>query len=289
MAGIWSELLHVSQLRVGDNFFELGGHSLLATQLISRLRTAFSLELPLRLLFEVPTVAGQARAIEEALKGGAEVVAPPLLALADRTWLPLSFAQQRLWFLDQLEPGSTAYNMPTALRLSGELDVRALEQGLNEVVKRHEILRTVFVAGTTGPVQLVQAVKASKLAIFDLSELPVEQREAETRQLLRNESEQAFELSDGPLWRARLGGSHAGQKTMLDVFIPVQAVFSAGGDARAVKRAALAAAEATIPMRASRGRASFLGDRSIGHMDPGARSASLIIAAFCDELERCDG
>ena len=106
VAGIWSELLHVGQVRVADNFFELGGHSLLATQLISRLRTAFSLELPLRLLFEVPTVAGQARAIEEALKGGAEVTAPPLLPLAERGRLPLSFAQQRLWFLDQLEPGT---------------------------------------------------------------------------------------------------------------------------------------------------------------------------------------
>ena len=142
VAGIWSELLHLSQLRVADNFFELGGHSLLATQLISRLRTAFSLELPLRLLFEAPTVAGQARAIEEALKGEAGVVAPPLLPLADRSRLPLSFAQQRLWFLDQLEPGSTAYNMPIALRLRGPLDVAALEQSFSEVVRRHEVLRT---------------------------------------------------------------------------------------------------------------------------------------------------
>jgi acyl carrier protein len=85
------ELLHVSQLRVGDNFFELGGHSLLATQLVSRLRTAFSVELPLRLLFDVPTVAGQARAIKEALKGEAAVTAPPLHSLADQDHLPLSF------------------------------------------------------------------------------------------------------------------------------------------------------------------------------------------------------
>src|SRR6185295_19726795 len=123
----------------------LGGHSLLATRLISRLRTAFSVELPLRLLFEFPTVAGQARAIEEALKGGAEVTAPPLLPLAERTRLPLSFAQQRLWFLDQMEPGTSTYNIPIGIRLSGQLDVEALERSIGEVVRRHETLRTRFV------------------------------------------------------------------------------------------------------------------------------------------------
>src|SRR6185369_443799 len=128
VAGIWAHVLRVGTVGIHANFFELGGHSLLATQLISRLRAAFSLELPLRLLFDVPTVAGQARAIEEALKGEAGVTAPPVLRVADRTRLPLSFAQKRLWFQDQFEPGSTAYNMPTALRLTGELSVKALEQ-----------------------------------------------------------------------------------------------------------------------------------------------------------------
>src|SRR5258707_14800030 len=90
-------------------------------------------------------------------------------------YYPLSFAQQRLWFLDQLEPGSSIYNMPTALRLSGELNITALEQSLNEVVKRHAILRTVFVTAEERPLQLVQAFKASKLTIFDLSDLPAEE------------------------------------------------------------------------------------------------------------------
>src|SRR5689334_2457034 len=119
-------------------------------------------------------------------------------------YYPLSFAQQRLWFLDQLEPGSSTYNMPTALRLSGELNVRALEQSLNEVVRRQAILRTVFVAGEERPQQVVQPFKASKLTLFDLSDLPSEQREAETRQLIKRETQQPFDLRQGPVWRARL-------------------------------------------------------------------------------------
>src|ERR1043165_4435932 len=119
-------------------------------------------------------------------------------------YYPLSFAQQRLWFLDQLEPGSSTYNMPTALRLSGELNVKALEQSLNEVARRQAILRTVFVAGKEHPQQVVQGFKASKLAVFDLSDLPSEQREAETRQLIRRETQQPFDLQQGPVWRARL-------------------------------------------------------------------------------------
>ena len=204
MAGIWSELLHVGQLRVADNFFELGGHSLLATQLISRLRTAFSLELPLRLLFDAPTVAGQARAIEEALKGGAEVTAPPLLALAERSRLPLSFAQQRLWFLDQLEPGTATYNIPIGIRLSGRLDVEALERSISEVVRRHETLRTRFVEEEGTAQQVIELAQAVVLPVIELSGLAAAEQEVEVQRLATLESRQAFDLAHGPLWRGQL-------------------------------------------------------------------------------------
>ena len=177
---------------------------MLATQLISRLRTAFSLELPLRLLFEVSTVAGQARAIEEALKGGAEVTAPPLLPLAERSRLPLSFAQQRLWFLDQLEPGSTAYNMPTGLRLLGELNVAALERSFTEVVRRHEVLRTRIesVAGT--PLQVLMAAEAVHLPVVDLRMIAEAERAAIVRQMAVEEAHRVFDLSRGGLLRQTL-------------------------------------------------------------------------------------
>src|ERR1051326_8687393 len=204
VAGTWSELLHVSQLRAGDNFFELGGHSLLATQLVSRLRTAFSLELPLRLLFEFPTVAGQARAIEEVLKGEARVTAPPLLPLSNRSRLPLSFAQQRLWFLDQLEPGSTAYNIPTGLRLVGQLNVDALERSFTEVVRRHEVLRTRIesVAGT--PVQVLMPAEPVHLPVVDLRAIAVDERADVVRQMALEEGQRVFDLSRGGLLRQTL-------------------------------------------------------------------------------------
>ncbi|HSL68755.1 MAG TPA: condensation domain-containing protein, partial [Longimicrobiales bacterium] len=204
VAGIWSELLHVSQLRAGDNFFELGGHSLLATQLILRLWTAFDIELPLRLLFESPTVAGQARAIEEALKGETRVTAPPLLPLEERSRLPLSFAQQRLWFLDQLEPGSTAYNMPTGLRLLGQLNVAALERSFTEVLRRHEVLRTRFESLAGAAVQVVMPAEAVHLPVVDLRAIAIEERESVVRQMAVEEGQRVFALSRGGLLRQTL-------------------------------------------------------------------------------------
>src|ERR1051325_8870121 len=136
-------------------------------------------------------------------------------------YYPLSFAQQRMWFLDQMEPGTSAVNMPSALRLSGELNVRALEQSLNEVVRRHAILRTVFVAGDERPQQVVQAFKPSKLAVFDLSDLPSEQREAETRQLIARETQQPFDLRQGPVWRARLVRLGAAEHVLLFTMHPI--------------------------------------------------------------------
>ena len=144
LASIWSEVLGVAELGVDDNFFDLGGHSLLATRVVSQMRSAFQVELGLAELFEEPTVAGLAARVEAAVRSGTGPAAPPIERLPRGGELPLSFAQQRLWFIDQLEPGGALYNVPIALRVAGELSVAVLARVLGEVVRRHEALRTVF-------------------------------------------------------------------------------------------------------------------------------------------------
>src|SRR5262249_49078442 len=137
LAGIWAEVLGLDHVGAEGHFFELGGHSLLATRVMSRLRGAFGVELPLRDLFEAPAVAGLAARIEMARRSGAVSSAPPLIPVPREGPLPLSFAQQRLWFIDQLEPGSSLYNIPVSLRVEGPLDASVLARCLGEIVRRH--------------------------------------------------------------------------------------------------------------------------------------------------------
>ncbi|MCP4659726.1 MAG: AMP-binding protein, partial [bacterium] len=148
MADIWSQVLRVERVGRGDGFFDLGGHSLLATQLVSRVRRGFGVELPLRALFESPTVAGLTRRLASERELDQGPAAPPIVAVPRDEQLgrdvPLSFAQQRLWFLDRLVPGSPFYNIHFAVRLLGPLDPRRLEAALNEVMRRHQTLRTTF-------------------------------------------------------------------------------------------------------------------------------------------------
>ena len=177
VASIWSGLLKRESVSREDNFFELGGHSLLATQVISRVREVFGVEVGLRRLFEEPTVGGFSQSVAAELQTGAGVVVPPLrpLAAAERAeWegrLPLSFAQQRLWFLNQLEPESEFYNSSKAVRLKGELQVEALERTLTEIVRRHEVLRTRFVEVGGEPRQEVLPAAPVVLPVTDLSGL----------------------------------------------------------------------------------------------------------------------
>ncbi|HEV2735933.1 MAG TPA: amino acid adenylation domain-containing protein, partial [Longimicrobiaceae bacterium] len=203
LAGILGEVLRVERVGVEDSFFELGGHSLLATRVVSRVRQALEVELPLRALFEAPTVAALAVCVEGLLAGGEGTQAPPLVALPrDGSALPLSFAQQRLWFVDQLEPGSAAYNMPHALRLRGRFDPAVLERAVTEIVRRHETLRTVFAVVGGEPVQVIRGAAPVALPVADLRSLPAEGREAEARRLAREEAARPFDLVAGPLLRA---------------------------------------------------------------------------------------
>jgi amino acid adenylation domain-containing protein len=210
LANIWGCVLGIEQVGIDDNFFELGGHSLLATQVISRVRNTLAVELPLRSLFETPTVASFAQQVENSLHSGQSISDQPLLPISRSSNLPLSFAQARLWFLDQLQPNSAFYNIPTALRLSGQLNVTALESNINEIIRRHEALRTNFTTIEGQPIQVIASTLELKLLFVDLQNLPFDEREVEAQRLATNEAQQPFDLEREPLVRVmvlQLGSS----------------------------------------------------------------------------------
>ncbi len=204
VAGIWGGVLGVERVGARDGFFELGGHSLLATRVISRVREAFSVEVPLQELFEAPTVEGFAGRIDALLRAGAGLEVPPLVRVPRGGPLPLSFAQQRLWFLEQLEPGRATYNMPASLRLRGALDVAALEGALTEVVRRHETLRTVFRTLDGEPVQVVAEAAPVRIPVEELRGVPDALREAEASRRASAEAQRPFDLASEPPLRALL-------------------------------------------------------------------------------------
>ncbi|MGA9768828.1 MAG: amino acid adenylation domain-containing protein, partial [Blastocatellia bacterium] len=201
VAGIWLDVLGLEQIGINDSFFELGGHSLLATQVISRVRSTFQIEMPLRALFETPTVAGLAETISTAISAGESLQAPPVVAISRESDSALSFAQQRLWFLDQLEPDSTAYNIPVFMSLKGSLDIAALEKTFSEIVRRHEILRTTFPAVDGRPSQLIHSPQPVTLPVLDLRESPMPGREDEADRLAAEDMRRGFDLAKGPLLR----------------------------------------------------------------------------------------
>jgi amino acid adenylation domain-containing protein/non-ribosomal peptide synthase protein (TIGR01720 family) len=225
-ANIFSETLGVKQLGKDADFFALGGHSLSAIQVVSRLRENCGVELPIRAVFETPTVKDLAKRVAALLKmnshrdhrGHREIISSPVVpavfsvaniykacpTIGRRRTAPLSPAQLRLWFLDRLEPGSDLYNIPIAVLLEGRLDVAALRGCFNEIVRRHEALRTTFEDAGGEPVQVINPADIFSVSVIDLSDLDAERRAAETERLTRDESRRPFDLTRGPLLRVTI-------------------------------------------------------------------------------------
>lgn len=205
LVALWAETLGLEQVGIHDNFFDLGGHSLLATQVIVRIRETLQRDVPLRILFEHPTVARLAQALQATLRlTEPQTSIPPLQPRLRPTTLPLSFAQERLWFLTKLEPDAPVYIMSSAFSLSGALRAPVLARSFNELVRRHEILRTRFVLRQGNPSQVLDASQPAHLPVIDVSALAEHARQPEAQRLSEAIAQQPFNLETGPLLRATL-------------------------------------------------------------------------------------
>ncbi|HEX3530471.1 MAG TPA: amino acid adenylation domain-containing protein, partial [Thermoanaerobaculia bacterium] len=206
VAAVWCSLLGLPRVSRSADFFTLGGHSLLATQVVSRLRAATGAELAVRDLFAAPTVAALAAAVEAALSAGSSLAAAPPLLPVRRVaeGMPLSFAQERLWFLDRLQPGNTAYNIPLALAARGDARPAALAAALGGMVRRHEVLRTTFGLRGGRAVQVITPPSPWMLPLVDLAALPARDRAAEASRLATQEAGRPFDLERGPVLRTTL-------------------------------------------------------------------------------------
>ncbi|WP_160647907.1 non-ribosomal peptide synthetase [Chengkuizengella marina] len=204
LAMIWKSILQVESVGIYDSFFKLGGHSLLATQLLSHIRSTFGVEISLRDLFKEPTIAHVGKMIDDTKKDGLEEQLPPINSI-DRTLpIPLSFAQQRLWFLDQLEPHSSLYNIRAAFRLRGLLYKDALVFSLNELVRRHETLRTTFHMIDGEPVQTIQPPSSAMIEEVDIRHQDDQMKEQMVMHTAYEEAQTPFSLTEGPLFRSKL-------------------------------------------------------------------------------------
>ena len=204
VAGLWAQVLEVERVGLHDDFSLVGGDSLLATQLISRIRDILHVEISFSSFFATPTVADMVESIEAANRAGSSLQAPPIHPVPRNGTIPLSSAQERLWFLDQLEPGCATYNIPATVRLEGRLHVTVLERSLGEIIRRHDILRTTFPAKDGQPIQAIASAISWTLPVMDLQEVPARKREVQVLALARAEAQRPFDLAQGPLLRATL-------------------------------------------------------------------------------------
>ncbi len=204
VAGIWQEVLGLERVGVHANFFEVGGHSLLATQVMSRIRNLFQSDLPLEVLFENPTVGALASVINRSSRRISLAPQPPLLPAVAEGELPLSFAQERLWFLEQLEPGQPFNNIPAAVRVKGAINRSALEKSVNEIVRRHESFRTSFMKLRGRPVAVVQPSQQITVAVVQLTAQSAAEQAAQLRRRMHEEARRAFDLAQSPLLRVTL-------------------------------------------------------------------------------------
>jgi iturin family lipopeptide synthetase A len=215
IAEVWQAVLGVNSIGIYDNFWELGGNSLLATQVVSRLKARFHISLPLRAVFEMPTIEKLGKTVQSQLEAlVAEGTSEPLQKPAAQTApirrvdrngkLVLSYSQERLWFINELEPENVAYNAPAAVRIQGPVELQSLERTLREIVRRHESLRTRFLSVNGEPQQIVDSNLPVELPLIELSYLPESERELEAQRLAREEARKPFDLARGPVFRAKL-------------------------------------------------------------------------------------
>ncbi|MEH2381704.1 MAG: amino acid adenylation domain-containing protein [Nostoc sp.] len=205
IADIFALVLGIGTVGIHDNFFELGGHSLLATQLVSRLRQSFEVQIPLQAVFATPSVAQLDQTIAQLRAEGQSLNLPPMERIApDTEKIPLSFAQERLWFLDQLEPDSAAYNMPAAVRIEGNLQPTALERSISEIIRRHQVLRTNFAKQDGEAIQIIHPASDWQMTTIDLQALSANQRETEIQSLATTEAAKPFNLATDSLIRGTL-------------------------------------------------------------------------------------
>jgi natural product biosynthesis luciferase-like monooxygenase protein/amino acid adenylation domain-containing protein len=205
VAALWQDVLGRERLSVFSDFFELGGHSLLATQIVSRVRDTFGVDLSLEDLFQQPSIVGIAAIVETLLRRRDQRVPELIPRVSHDHPLPVSFAQRRLWLIHQLEPDSAAYNITGAIRLSGALDLSAIENALDHLIKRHESLRTVFLKADAEPVQQVRSHTHLALETINLEgQVPLEGRNSVLVERGQQEAQRPFQLAQGPLFRACL-------------------------------------------------------------------------------------
>ncbi|HSF31479.1 MAG TPA: condensation domain-containing protein [Candidatus Tectomicrobia bacterium] len=204
LTGLWAQVLELERMGIHDNFFELGGDSLLATQLLSRVQGVLHIRVSFRSFFEMPTVVGLASSIEMAMQGKPGQQPSAIEPVVREHALVASIAQEQMWVIDQLLPGMPFFNVPYALRLTGECDSAILQQGCDEIIRRHEALRTTFAPVDGQLAQIITPTLSAPLTTIDLRALPRDKREDEARRLAEEDARQPFNLAQGPLLRLSL-------------------------------------------------------------------------------------